>query len=676
MVYFEEKEMETRQPRKFVTKYGAVPVEPFPAEGENELRRANWLRNNLVEIHEKDVAAYNSLRREASPAYRKLDERLEIIERSLREAKREGDEPPEALIDERKKLWEDIKKPRKEANALIKENPEFAAREKECKKEAERRLREAAQVDQCELMSKTAGDILEKFRTSRGEFFKALTKKSAGEIAGDYNLRFHAFHKRKSGYFHYRLSRTWEKQTADGVFFEDLHKRKDKDKRPFVILDEREAFEQDRRKILNKKLPKEETEQKLEKLERRWEKRRRKKPNGEEARIHRARLKLATKKGTGSSDVYCYFDLVLHRLIPEGALIKNAQLVRRRIGQDKFKYHVCFFVEADAPAGIAPSSRAGMGIDIGWKEIEGELRTATVAIKRESDDHQTAFKPEHITVREEWRDATKRVNKLKSALDKSAVEFGAEVGPLLRKTKAWAGANEKDSFRRIIRAIVRNAEREKRTVSFETVYSLVLTLRERPDALAENEDAARDAIARWARSWEGRYHEYHYRVKRLIGRRDYLYRLKAKEIVDKAKAERLPIGIEDGNLLREFKDKEKKGGEHTKKSRGQLFDAAPGVFIGAVKNCAEREGVRVVHINPAYTSRKCSTPKCDYQNEADPGLRWKCPECGTEHDRDENGAMNLATKAMEGEGVVKERKPTRAQRRARQRAEKSAEAMA
>ena len=568
-----------------------------------------------------------------------------------------------------KKLWEDIKVPRKEANELIKKNPEFADKEKERKKATERRLREAAKVDQCELMSITADDIHEKFRTERDRFFDALKKRSAGEIVDDYNLNFRAFHRRKSGYFHYRLRRTWEKQTADGVFFEELRKRKDKDKRPFVILDEREAFEQDRRKIRNKKLPKEETEQKLEKLERRWEKRRRKKPNGEEAQIRRARLKLATKKGTGSSDVYCYFDLVLHRLIPEGALIKNAQLVRRRIGQDKFKCHVCFFVEADAPAGIAPSSRAGMGIDIGWKEVEGELRTATVAIKRASDDPKTAFKPEHITVREEWRDATKRVNKLKSALDKSAVEFGAEVGPLLRKTKAWAGANEKDSF-------VHNAEREKRTVSFETVYSLVLALRERPDALAENEDAARDAIARWARSWEGRYHEYHYRVKRIIGQRDYFYRLKAKEIVAKAKAERLPIGIEDGNLLREFKDKEKKGGEHTKKSRGQLFDAAPGVFIGAVKNCAEREGVRVVHINPAYTSRKCSTPKCDYQNEADPGLRWKCPECGTEHDRDENGAMNLATKAMEGRGVVKERKPTRAQRRARQRVEKSAEAMA
>ncbi len=512
--------METREPRKFVMKYGAVPVEPFPAEGVNELRRANRLWNNLVEIHEESLAAYESLRREASLAFRKLDERLEIIGRSIDETRRKGEEPPEALIAERKKLWEDLKEPRKEANKLIKQDAKLANREREQRKETERRLREAHKVSKCKLMSKTAEDILEKFRTSRGEFFSALRKKSAGEIAGDYNLNFHAFHRRKSGYFHYRFSRTWKNQTTDGVFFEELCKRKENDGRAFVILDEREALEQERRKIPDKNLTKEEAEQELEKLTGRWKKRRREKRNGEEIQIRRARLKLATKKGTGKSDAYCHFDLILHRPIPEGALIKNAQLVRRRIGQDKFKYHVCFFVEADAPAGIVPSSRAGIGIDIGWKEIEGELRTATVAIRREAGESEP--KPEfepvlpdepHITITEKWRDATKRVNDLMSDLDESAVAFGAEVGPLLRNTKAWADANEEDSFYKIIRAIVRNAEHPKRTVSFERVYSLVLSIRRRPDALAENESAARDAIARWASSWEGRYHEMHYRRK-------------------------------------------------------------------------------------------------------------------------------------------------------------------
>lgn len=64
--------METREPRKFVMKCGAVPVEPFPDEGVNELRRANRLWNNLVEIHKENLAAYESLRREASPAAGKI----------------------------------------------------------------------------------------------------------------------------------------------------------------------------------------------------------------------------------------------------------------------------------------------------------------------------------------------------------------------------------------------------------------------------------------------------------------------------------------------------------------------------------------------------------------------------------------------------------------------------
>ena len=53
-------------------KYGAVPVEPFPDEGDDELRRANRLRNNLVEIHKENLAAHEFLRREASPAAGKI----------------------------------------------------------------------------------------------------------------------------------------------------------------------------------------------------------------------------------------------------------------------------------------------------------------------------------------------------------------------------------------------------------------------------------------------------------------------------------------------------------------------------------------------------------------------------------------------------------------------------
>ena len=48
------------------------------------------------------------------------------------------------------------------------------------------------------------------------------------------------------------------------------------------------------------------------------------------------------------SKVYGYFDLILHRPIPENAIIQNAKLVRKRTG-DKFKHTVSFTLTLPDP---------------------------------------------------------------------------------------------------------------------------------------------------------------------------------------------------------------------------------------------------------------------------------------------------------------------------------------
>ena len=63
-------------------------------------------------------------------------------------------------------------------------------------------------------------------------------------------------------------------------------------------------------------------------------------------------------------------------------------------------------------------------------------------------------------------------------------------------------------------------------------------------------------------------------------------------------------------------------------------------FRDAIKNAADREGVTVIDVDPAYTSKTCS--ECGLLNkELKSEKEWICSSCGVVHDRDENAANNL-----------------------------------
>ena len=63
-------------------------------------------------------------------------------------------------------------------------------------------------------------------------------------------------------------------------------------------------------------------------------------------------------------------------------------------------------------------------------------------------------------------------------------------------------------------------------------------------------------------------------------------------------------------------------------------------FRDAIKNAADREGVTVIDVDAAYTSKTCS--ECGFLNkELKSEKEWVCSSCGVVHDRDENAANNL-----------------------------------
>ena len=70
-------------------------------------------------------------------------------------------------------------------------------------------------------------------------------------------------------------------------------------------------------------------------------------------------------------------------------------------------------------------------------------------------------------------------------------------------------------------------------------------------------------------------------------------------------------------------------------------DAAPSQFLTLLAWKCRREGARVLVTDPWYASSKLCSACGEKNTELGRETRWRCPECGAEHDRDENAAKNL-----------------------------------
>ncbi|MGC9201026.1 MAG: zinc ribbon domain-containing protein, partial [Candidatus Aenigmatarchaeota archaeon] len=66
-------------------------------------------------------------------------------------------------------------------------------------------------------------------------------------------------------------------------------------------------------------------------------------------------------------------------------------------------------------------------------------------------------------------------------------------------------------------------------------------------------------------------------------------------------------------------------------------------FEDRLRHKAQREGIKVLSVNPFNTSQACH--ECGSKSKAD-RLEFKCESCGKHFDRDYNASVNIGLKAL------------------------------
>ena len=560
-----------------VYKYGLVPIGYLAQEARDELWRANKLWNTLVAIHRESQELRDDALRAASVEYSALLDDLDA----------KNAEIGEAFVVLRQVRQEQGTKD--ESNPALKAERATIDRLKKERNELYGPLKKARQAATKSIDSKKLNDDF------NSKFLAAVRIESSGlyghtavEVGRNFKeardkalksgatLRFHRFD--GTGYYQFRFRR--KGFNVDGVSFAELFAQSETDGRRLIFLNKDETRKKTRVRV-------------------------------------RATLVGGLVKST---HVYQEFDLILHRPIPDDAQIQNGKIVVTRAG-DRFKYDLCLTLRLPDTPLLQPNMLKGtIGVDVGFRK-KGD--TIIVATSSSEDVHE---KPKEFVVPEEIISSLTHVIDLQSELDETAEALGKSVTADLRSNPL----PEEHGKYRLWSAVANRPAHV--TLSFETAYKFALWLNHEPDNFTKE---VRDKFFYWWKGNSRKFRELHNLRRKALLSRKHFYRQIASEMV----AQKKLIVLEDIDLT-VFAETRDKNTKLSNKARAQRFLASLSELKGAIKNAADREGVPVVEVNPAYTSKTCSACGC-INKDLKAEKEWTCPSCGVVHDRDVNAAANL-----------------------------------
>lgn len=352
---------------------------------------------------------------------------------------------------------------------------------------------------------------------------------------------------------------------------------------------------------------------------------------GERRRLSRTHLTITVYTGTGEDGKpfrrTLRFPMVMHRPIPEDAIIKELSVTRKRVGT-QLSWSVTFTARAPGGQVAENSSHSICAVDLGWRKIPEGLRVATTMDS--TGEVQYVVLPNNLLHKFE------HVNALKSQIDD---ELNVVQTILREKSALLVDLPE------VLKGLLASALRPRLTT--RRLAKLTLFWRDKhPDIEAD----VVSFLEEHRRHLKRLQNEMDNLRDKVVHHRQDFYRNAAIRIVqDKAM-----VLVEDFDLRGVAKKKHEDGtdSDTPEAVRRMRQVAAVSELRKWIVLQAAKHGARVDLRKSAYTTRRCSA--CGQINEkADPyDLVWKCPKCGNVLDQDINACRNMTTDFM-NESTVK-----------------------
>jgi hypothetical protein len=308
--------------------------------------------------------------------------------------------------------------------------------------------------------------------------------------------------------------------------------------------------------------------------------------------------------------------LLLHRPLPDDAVIKWAWIIRRVVAQ-RAEHQLQLVVES--PSFVPPEAPVGRGrvaVDLGWRnKPDGRVR---VAYWRDDEGRSG-----ELLVPARTQEGVKKPDELRAIRDQSLDRAKAA----LREWLASAG-DVPEWLREATRALAhwRSPARLAR---------LVQTWSER--RLAGDEAIVEQLVA-WAKQERHlRFWEVHQRDRRLGHRRE-AYRRFAVELARRYATVLLPT-IDLGALRAIAPPEDARAAGRTQRRTARL--AAPGELRAALREAAGNAGVALVELEAADRTRICAGCGRPAGWDARASLEVQCGQCGVRADQDENACLHL-----------------------------------
>jgi hypothetical protein len=347
---------------------------------------------------------------------------------------------------------------------------------------------------------------------------------------------------------------------------------------------------------------------------------------------HQRRLASRTmmwiRAGSGTTDrrrgpLWVQLPIILHRPLPDDAMIKWAWLLRRKIGTFE-DYRLQLIVESEAfREPPAPTGAGTVAIDLGWRnKPDGTVRVAYWL-----DDQRRSGE---VLVPLRTQIGLEKPHDLASIRDK-AFDIARD------KLRSWR-AKRTDIPRWLV-------ERTRFLMRWRAPRRLAALLPHWSQHRVDGDRYIISVLNKWAKQDRHlRWWELNQRDRRLGHRREQ-YRLFATQLARTYAT----IVLEKFDLRGVLQAKPPEDGVASdgRDQRRTAALAAPGQLRAAIKASAQKTGARVVEVDAANTTRTCSICGVCEPFKASTAIAHTCAHCGATWDQDHNACANLLALASD-----------------------------